>query len=134
MSIASLIASPPLDDSAAQAAWAFELAMAHRTLLGAMAPLDRFSAIPYFLDPMQDVHIPAGDWNTNRQQAQNDAATTLPSYYGAATRGFAAPEILIDTDLTDPASLPWWSFQNHQFLYVATATIQPGYPSQYPFW
>ena len=91
----------------------FSEAMAHRTLLGAMSPLDRFTVLPYLLDPFQDT----GMWRLNQQQAQNDAMeslqlTTIP-----------AAQNLYDTDFSNPAQAAWFTFVNHLELYVATAQL-----------
>ena len=135
MSLASLMTMTTADDQV----FAFEHAMNHRTWFGAMAPLTRFSVLPYLLDPMQNTNIPAGQWNLNHQQAHNDALTTLPSYYNAATYGLPIGHILVDTDLQNQDQLKWWEFQNLVEHQVATATVLPQFAAQntrwvYPFW
>lgn len=109
MSTAYLLKMP--DDPLGQATYFFEEAMAHRTLLGAMSPLDRFSVLPYLLDPFLD----NGMWFLNHQQAQNDALTTLVPLFGATN--------LVDTDMDNPEQRTWFEFVNHQELYVATGLL-----------
>jgi hypothetical protein len=130
--------------------FAFEHAMAHRNYLGQMAPLTRFSVIPYLLDPMIDnPSIAASNWHLNHQQAHNDALTSIPSYYVNPRTGEAWPEgetevglfigtDLRDTDLNNEGQRKWWLFLNHQEHYVANgvtlpASIDPP-PQTFPFW
>jgi hypothetical protein len=142
VAIVSLLTPPPLDDEAATAAWSFEHAMAHRTLLAAMSPLTQFSTIPYsvfMFDPMTDqgVNIPAGWWNQLHQQAHDDFTNALPSYYGATVAGIPIGQILVDADLSQAEQMTWWTFVNHQEHYIANATLipLPPYPPYpYPYW
>lgn len=118
----------------------FEHSMAHRNALGVMSPLDRFSAIPYFIDPMIGEPTAGDSWNLNHQQAHNDALTHLPSYFGASTAGLAIGQDLRDTDFNNPGQRKWLEFQNHQEHYVGGNTITPNVPLTppfmwvYPFW
>ena len=118
----------------------FEHAMAHRNGLGAMAPLSRFSVLPYMLDPMQHQEIPGSMWHLDHQQAHNDALDSLPSYFGSDTAGLAIGGILRDYNLDDASQRTWWTFQNHMEHYVGGDTITPNVeltlPFQwtYPFW
>lgn len=121
--------------------FAFDHAMAHRNGLGVMAPLDRFSVVPYLLDPMSDISIPGGSWHLDHQQAHNDALANLPSQFGAATVGLHIGGILRDYDLDNTRQRLWWEFQNHQEHYVGGNTILPSVqippPAPqwtYPFW
>lgn len=102
--------------------WAFEEAMAHRLLLGGMAPLTRFSVLPYMLDPMADMAF----WRLNQQRAQDDAVQTL------GVVGIPAAQNLLDSNLDDPTERSWFSFVDEMELRIATAAL----PSQltYPFW
>jgi hypothetical protein len=139
VSIATLLTAPPLDDSPQQAAWEFENAMAQRSVLGAMAPLANFSGLPYnfMLSPMSSSTGPASSWLLSLQAAIDNAGNALPSAYGATTLGFPVPQILVNEDLTDPSSLQLWTFDNWNFLNIATATVipYPAYPElTYPFW
>ena len=115
--------------------------MAHRNGLGVMSPLDRFSAIPYLLDPMQDISTPGSGWHLDHQQAHNDAMDYLPTEFGASTVGLRIGGILRDYDLDDERQRKWWEFQNHMEHYVGANSISPNVylppPAiqwTYPFW
>lgn len=119
----------------------FEHAMAHRNGLGVMAPLDRFSIIPYFIDPMLGNPTPADFWNLNHQSAHNDALANLPTTFGASTIGLHIGGLLRDTDFNNPGQRKWLEFQNHQEHYVGGNSISPNVqippPAPqwtYPFW
>ena len=84
----------------------FEHAMAHRELLGAMAPLDRFSVIPYFVHPQT---LPSGGWRMDHQQAHNAMA---------ATPSPLLEQILRDSNLFNPEQRKWWEFMNHHEHYI----------------
>jgi hypothetical protein len=116
-------------------------AFAHRNALGVMSPLDRFSSIPYFIDPMQDIATPGSMWHLDHQSAHNDALANLPTEFGASTVGLFIGQNLRDTDLDDPRQRLWWTFQNHMEHYVGGNTITPNvqFPPPapqwvYPFW
>jgi hypothetical protein len=123
--------------------FAFEHAMAHRRVLGIMSPLDRFSIVPYFIDPM-DPQASADGWHLNHQQAHNDSLNEVPTGYGATEVGLRVGQNLVDTDLTAPQAKAWWTFQNHMEHYVQAGTFLPATtalpaPQQapnwrYPFW
>lgn len=133
----------------------FEHAMAHREVLAVMAPLSRYSAIPYFIEPWPQPFppfpAPGTDWRQDHQQAHNDLTVALPGFWGADNIGFGIPQSqnLIDNDLNNPGSRPWWTFTNHMEHYVANTSIYPlpgtlptavapGWWSEvtvnYPFW
>ena len=121
--------------------FAFEHAMAHRNAMGVMSPLDRFSVVPYLLDPEQNLAIPGSMWHLDHQQAHNDALTHLPTEFGAPTVGLFIGGILRDYDLDNQAQRTWWTFQNHMEHYVGGNTITPDVylppPALqwvYPFW
>lgn len=107
--------------------FAFEHAMAHRTLLISMSPLTRFGQIPYMrmLDPMLDIQQPAVDWHLNHQQAHNDFMRVLPQSYGAKPVGLFIGGNVIDYNLDDEEQRQWWIHRNHTEHYVATGTISP---------
>ena len=129
-----------------KAAFGFEHAMAHRNYLGQMAPLDRFSVIPYLLDPMQDLSIPGSSWHLDHQQAHNDALVSIPSYYqgpdGAAPTtvqtGLFIGQNLRDYNLDNLDQLRWWTFTNHVEHYIANGVTLPASqdppPQTFPFW
>jgi hypothetical protein len=112
--------------------WPFNHAMAHREWLGVMAPLTRFSLVPYFIEPMIASVEAAGPWALRHQQAHNDAMASLPSSFGATTVGLFIGGNLIDTNLGDQGQQKWLEFQNEQEHYVANTAITP--PNTYPFW
>lgn len=140
------------------AMFAFEHAMAHRELLAVMAPLNRFSVAPYFVDPAMPAW-PANKWQLNHQQAHNDALRDIPSRYfwrffttitnvpnptpppptipvttitpETVTFGLRIGQNLIDNDLNSPRQLTWWTFQNFMEHYVASTTVAPA-PSPKP--
>ena len=129
MSTANLI---NLNDPAIE----FWEAMIHRSFLGAMAPLTRFSALPYLLDPLPAYATPAARfWLMNHQRAQTDAISTIPTW-GFAGTGFppypgtleiAVPENqnLQDTNFTNPAERTWFGFVNQMEMYVAESFLPP---------
>ena len=144
----------------------FEHAMAHRNALAvigfqpaggtvtnpipARPPLSKFSAIPYFIDPMQNTGRRAGKWHLNHQQAHDDAFRNLPSQYyfappppgtlGSVTFGLRIGGNLVDTSFADDRQLKWWEFQNHIEHYVGSTVIapapapKPAPQSIFPFW
>lgn len=121
--------------------FAFDHAMTHRNGLGVMSPLDRFSAIPYFVDPMQNIGTPASMWHLDHQAAHNDALANLPTQFGASTIGLRIGGILRDYNLDNPDQRKWWEFANHQEHFVGGNTISPNiqFPPPapqwtYPFW
>ena len=117
-------------------AFAFEHMMHHRLLMAAMAPLNRFSAVPYLLDPAIDPQIPAGWFNLDHQQATLDASNALPQNYAGTLFGIPVGNLLIDQDLSKEADLTWLTFANHQWHYTADATVlAPPYPAlMFPAW
>ena len=116
--------------------------MAHRNGLGIMSPLDRFSIVPYLLDPMDPENPLSGDsWMLDHQQAHNDAMANLPTEFGASTIGLHIGGILRDYNLDNPEQRTWWTFQNHMEHYVGGNSISPNVPFpppapqwMYPFW
>lgn len=122
-------------------AFGFYHAMAHRNAFGVMSPLNRFSVLPYFIDPWLGDSGAARKWNLNHQQAHNDALQNLPEYFGATSIGLRIGGNLIDSDLNNPRQRKWFEFQNHQEHYVGGDVILPNvqFPPPapqwvYPFW
>lgn len=93
--------------------WAFEEAMGHRLLLGGMSPLDRFSALPYFLE--FQVGLPM--WRLNQQTAQDDAITTL----GAVA--IPAPQPVMDNRFETPDQRAWFSLTNEMETRIAASLL-----------
>lgn len=90
-------------------AFAFEHTMAHRQLWASMAPLDRFSVMPYSLYPGTNF----SEWHFDHQQAHNDTQGVFPGFFGE-TVGFLGPAFIIqDYDLNNWGQREWWTFQNH---------------------
>lgn len=113
--------------------------MAHRTFMGVMSPLNRFSVMPYFIDPMTGIDQRASPWHRNHLQAHNDCALYLPEEYDSTAVGLANWANLAEYRLSDPASRSWWTFANHLEHYVGANSILPPIPTAepdwtYPFW
>lgn len=109
--------------------------------MGVMSPLDRFSVIPYFIDPVGSSVAPASKYQLNHQQAHDDALRNLPSEFGSTRIGLHFGQNLIDYDLANPASKKMWEFYNHIEHYIGGNTILPNaqFPPPapqwaYPFW
>lgn len=105
----------------------FEHMMAHRNYFAIMAPLNRFSILPYLLDPSRGTDIRAGPWHLNHQQSHNDFNGSLPPYWTAQSIGFGIPanQILVDSSLAEAESRTWWTFNNHQQHLIANNAIFP---------
>jgi hypothetical protein len=121
--------------------YAFEHAMAHRTLYAAMSPLSRFSVLPYLIDPQQE----GGKYLQNHQQAHWDAITTIPTF---------PPEIGVITNPDGSLTIPsggiglssnpilfapeldklWNVFANHTAHYNAMTTLPVAENQIFPFW
>ena|SRR6516164_5242692 len=103
--------------------FAFEHAMAHRIYLGMMAPLTRFSAVPYILDPIT-VRRPSDSWHLNHQQAHDDADNAIPgTYLGPAIVGYSPN--MKDANLADPWNRSWWTFMNHREHFIESSAMLP---------
>jgi hypothetical protein len=134
MSTASLLVMP--DNPTQRAMFWFEEAMIHRRELGAMSPLNRFSVLPYFIDPFLSNTM----WLLTHQQAQNDANTTMPTWNEAPPPAYpgtlltSVPETqnLIDVNLDDQRQRAWWTFANHREQLIAMDNLPP--VLTYPFW
>jgi hypothetical protein len=115
-------------------AWEFWEAMEHRRFLGAMAPLTRFTVLPYNLDPIPQKPGPASRfWMHNHQRAQSDAIETIPTwgfpgpgfppYPGTFTVAVPENQNLQDTHMTVPGQRTWFQFANHMEHYIASANL-----------
>jgi hypothetical protein len=124
MSIATITAVPHADD-AARNSFSFEHAMAHRALLQVMGPLDQWTVLPYFIDPADFQANGAVNWNLNHRQAHDDFINYLPAHSTSLTPGFPNNQNLLDPNLADRRTWPWWTFINHQEHYNANAAIFP---------
>lgn len=121
----------------------FEHVNAHRVYLGAMAPLTRFSILPYLLDPEIQVGQSASIWHLNHQVAHNDALATLPTFYRYSfieieepARGLFMGPSVVDTNLDDASQRTWWTFVNHTEHIMANDALLPVTGStlyQFPF-
>lgn len=126
----------------------FEHAMAHRMYFAVMSPLSNYSVLPYFIEPKPGpTPPPATNWRLNHQQAHDDYGGALPPFWSADSIGFGIPQRknLIDSNLSDPSDVSWWTFVNHQEHYTANDAIlplpwtaPPGWWNEvvvaYPFW
>lgn len=128
-------------DPRSDAIFAFEHAMAHRQLLSAMLPFDRFSLVPYVLDPQLDNRM----WMQKHQNAQDDFITTiptwglypgsLPAYPGTLPVRAGENTNLTDANLKNPGQRTWFTFANWMEHYVganAWAQVPPG--QLFPAW
>lgn len=104
----------------------FQHGMSHRLYMSIMAPLTRFSGMPYFVEPRFDPSPPAAaNWRRNHQRAHDDLANHVPSDFPAAAFGIPAWSNLVDTDLNDPGERQWWVFANFTEHRIADQTMQP---------
>ena len=120
------------DSQAERSVWRWEHAMAHRTVNGAMSPTSRFSVLPYFIEAL-DFSDPQS--LLNHQQAHNDMAVALPTFFGGDIPGLGTPSqsAPLTPNLRDNTTAPqWWIFANHQTHLFAAETL----PSDlvFPFW
>jgi hypothetical protein len=120
--------------------FSFEHAMAHRGLMGSMSPLDRFSVVPYILDPGKN----NGDWHQDHQQSHNDFQGVLPGFLGGLGFNFPGgshlhplppppasntlsqlgPTIFVqDYELSSKYEREWWTFQNH-YAHLNATSVQ----------
>ena len=115
--------------------FSFEHMQSHRRYFAVMAPLDRFSALPYLLDPPFNTTIRASDWHLNHAKAHVDFAKTLPSEYADTTPApNAAIAPMMDFDLGNLEDVTWWSFQQHREHFLADQAVLPLLTGTYPFW
>lgn len=145
MSLSYLLMEPT---QATLPSWQFEHAMAHRELMGAMSQVptvtpfpphgrhvvgggfQRFSALPYLVDPQFNV----GMWHLDHNQAHADFQHALPGYFGFSTSTTLSPTFpgFTSMDFTDPGLIGWWTFVNHQ-QHLTASTVLP-LVLNYPFW
>lgn len=114
--------------------FAFEHMMAHRRYFAVMSPLNRFSVLPYVLDPVYDTEIRASMWHQNHQQAHTDFATSLPANYNTKEIGLPTFQPVADSDLANPESATWWTFIQHREHFLADEAILPTQAGTFPFW
>ena len=115
----------------------FDHQMAHRLPLGAMSPLDRFSPLPYILDPYRE----GGWWRLLHSTAQDSFIEDLPSWPGSRGQegwpndgiGLASDQPLFAPDIFKPGHRKWFEFANFQEHRIAEASISFE-ELVYPFW
>lgn len=104
----------------------FHHAMSHRAYMAIMAPLTRFSVMPYFIEPApHPPPRPATMWPLKHQRAHDDFTNAVPSTYNGARFGILTNQILVDNDLRTPEGRSWNTFVNFQEHYIADQTMQP---------
>lgn len=81
MSQATLLVFP--DNERWKNVFSFDHAMAHRYIMSMMGPLNQWSAMPYFIDPMHYDDDPSGPWHFAHQQAHDDFNSYLPPHPNA---------------------------------------------------
>jgi hypothetical protein len=126
-----------LTQGSSAAAFGFDHAMRHRSHLGAMSPLDRFSLVPYQIDPERNEPF----WHLVHGQAHIDFTDTLPSWwYLLHPRqwpndgiGIPSRQPIVDTDLTNESKRNWWEFVNNQEHLAAEASTTNA-TLVWPFW
>jgi hypothetical protein len=142
---------PPMQEET----FGFEHQQAHRQLWASMAPLVRFSVLPYILYPDPNNY---GDWHLDHEQATRDAAVTLPGTFGGIgflnlengriPPGYRFPDIpepqtgtisslnpvfdIQDYDLDIESQREWWTFQNH-YWHLDAQSILNSETFVYPF-
>lgn len=101
MPLASLLVVPT--DQRAAEAFIFDHDQLHRDMSTALAPND----LPRLLDPttVQDAATRAGYWQFTHQNGHDN--------FNLALFGTPLNQIMADSNLTEPASLAWWTFVNH---------------------
>jgi hypothetical protein len=136
--------------------FAFEHNQGHRQLWGSMAPLTRFSVLPYTLYPGETNQ---GGWHLDHEQAHRDAQNSLPGTFGGVgfldlILGLLPPEFIFpeiptaqqgtisqlspgfniqDYDLSVRNQREWWTFQNH-YWHLDAQSIQNSEAFVFPFY
>jgi hypothetical protein len=123
MAIASLLVTPK--DASSRAVFSFEHAMAHRTAQQQMGPLNRWSLMPYFIDPTNFQANPADKWNLNHQQAHWDMREVSPQSFVSTDPGIPTAQPLMDTNQQSPGAVAWTTFANHQEHFILNNAIMP---------
>lgn len=135
MALCTLLRFPT--SPAAVRGWAWEHAMAHRTLYGGMQNLTKLSVLPYQIDPME---FGNPKYQMNHQQAHTDAMANLPRYPYSLVTNAPAAYPLDETGIPSAQNLydtrgntRWWTFVNHMEHMIAQATV-PLKTGPYPYW
>ena len=106
MSIATLL-------NIADPTFSWEHDQMHRTMLAAEG---NSSALTAILDPITDIEVPAGSWNSDHAQAHADFATAFPAIYWPST----AP--IVDINLAQGPT-EFWAFQNKNLHDLSESTL-----------
>lgn len=107
--------------------YAWNHAMDHRTLLGAMPAYDRiptnvFSAVPYWIHPQRN----DGMWHLNHNQAHLDAITTPPPTFGQPYPGLYLDPIQNDGQ---QRWFTWANEREHLTAHSMYDLTQPMFPT-----
>ncbi|HEX3524234.1 MAG TPA: hypothetical protein VHT52_19360 [Stellaceae bacterium] len=98
MSVASL-----LDPSGPS--FAFDHMQIHQNMYQGTPASSGFSVLPYLLDPIGDVQVPAGWWNSDHAQAHSDFASAFPAIAWSSTVN------INDINLSQGPDA-WWALSN----------------------
>jgi hypothetical protein len=72
--------------------------------------LSGFSAVPYMIDPQQNL----GPWHLDHNQAHQDFQFTLPGFFGSTVHGRLATQDYVDMNFQNQSLMQWWVFANEQ--------------------
>lgn len=77
-----------------------------------------FSALPYFLYPVEGADVPAGWWNNNHAKAHSDFASDFPAIYWPASAA------INDINMVQ-GQTQWWQFSNWRAHNLAIQALNP---------
>lgn len=96
--------------------FAFDHDQLHRTMAAAQG--SSVATINYLLDPLTDVSVPSGWWNSTHAQAHSDFATAFPGIYWPS-------QIAINDINLAQGPTQWWQFSNWQAHNLANQALTP---------
>jgi hypothetical protein len=110
-------------------AFGLEHRAVHQIMVEAITPLSnytQFSIEPIYFDPRSAAAgLPATMWQLKHQNAHDNAAEYLPSFFGSTTVGLNSAQTLVDSDLEEQSGLTWSLFVNLYLHYAAMLSIGP---------